>query len=529
MSLATATLPTDPVSLRAFAARLQAALAARDSELYAKTLHIEKLKAELALLKRARYGRSSERIEQLELLIGELEADEAEHEAKEPAAAPDKPRSRSSTPRGRQPLPAHLPRERVEHAAACACPACGSTRLSRIGTDERELLEYVPSHFKVVVHVRPKLSCRQCETITQPPLPSLPIERGRPGPALLAHVLVGKYADHCPLYRQSGIYARAGVELDRSTLADWVGQCAALLAPLAEAITRHVKAGITLHADDTPVPVLDPGRQKTKTGRLWTLVRDERPWGSAIPPAVSYLYSPDRKSEHAQKLLEGCSGFLHADGYAGFERLYTVDPLTGQAKLAEVACFAHARRKFFEVHASTASPLALEALERIGRLFAIEAEIKGKDPAKRHAARQQRSLPLLDDLRSFLERALSQISKKSSLAAAIRYTLTRWNALGRYTEDGRLEISNNAAERAIKPLALGRKNWLFAGSDAGGKRAATIYTILQTAALNGLDPEAYLRDVLASIADHPINQIERLLPWTWAARQAAPASTQKAA
>jgi len=522
MSLATTTLPTDPEALRDFAARLQA-------ELYAKTLHIEKLKAELALLKRARYGRSSERIEQLELLIGELEADEAEQAAKEPAAASDKPRPTSSAPRGRQPLPAHLPRERVEHAPACACPACGSTRMSRIGTDERELLEYVPSHFKVVVHVRPKLSCRQCEAITQPPLPSLPIERGRPGPALLAHVLVGKYADHCPLYRQSGIYARAGIELDRSTLADWVGQCAALLAPLAEAITRHVKSGATLHADDTPVPVLDPGRQKTKTGRLWTLVRDERPWGSASPPAVSYLYSPDRKSEHAQRLLEGCSGFLHADGYAGFERLYAADPLTGQVKLSEVACLAHARRKFFEVHASTASPLAMEVLERIGQLFAIEADIKGKDPAERHAARQQRSRPLLDDLQSFLQRALSQISKKSSLAGAIRYSLTRWNALCRYTEDGRLEISNNAAERAIKPLALGRKNWMFAGSDAGGKRAATIYTILQTAVLNGLDPEAYLRDVLAHIADHPINRIDQLLPWRWQPKGPAHASTKKAA
>jgi hypothetical protein len=259
------------------------------------------------------------------------------------------------------------------------------------------------------------------------------------------------------------------------------------------------------------------------------LVRDERPWRSAIPPAVSYLYSPDRKGEHAQRLLEGCSGFLHADGYAGFERLYAADPLTRQARLSEVACFAHARRKFFEVHANTTSPLAREALKRIGQLFAIEADIKGKDPAERHAARQQRSRPMLDELRSFLERALSQISKKSSLAGAIRYSLTRWNALGRYTEDGRLEISNNAAERAIKPLALGRKNWMFAGSDAGGKRAATIYTILQTAALNSLDPEAYLREVLASIADHPINRIEQLLPWNWAANQAASASTQKAA
>lgn len=519
MSLATTTLPTDPDALRAFAARLQA-------ELYAKTLHVEKLKAELALLKRARYGRSSERIEQLELLIGELEADEAEQEAKEPAAAPDKPRSTSSPPRGRQPLPAHLPRERVEHEPACACPACGSTRLSRIGTDERELLEYVPSHFKVVVHVRPKLSCRACETITQPPLPSLPIERGRPGPALLAHVLVSKYCDHSPLYRQSGIYARAGVELDRSTLADWVGQCAALLAPLAEVITRHVRSGATLHADDTPVPVLDPGRQRTKTGRLWVLVRDERPCAGPAPPAVSYLYSPDRKGEHAKALLQGCTGFLHADGYAGFNRLYEPAEL---ASLTEVGCWAHARRKLYDVHAATDSPLAKAALERIGQMFMIEAEINGHEPARRLAARQAQSVPKLNDLRSFLEQSLATISRKSSLAGAIRYSLARWPALCRFATDGRLEMTNNAAERAIRPLALGRKNWLFAGSDNGGRRAAAIYTITQTAILNGLDPEAYLADILARIADHRINRIDELLPWRWCPTDQAQASTEKAA
>ncbi len=497
MSLATASLPADPDALRVLAARLQAELAARDSELYAKTLHIEKLRAELALLRRARYGRSSERIDQLELLIGELEEDRAEQEARQPPAPSTDRRTSPSRPRGRQPLPPHLPRERIEHDAVCVCPACGGTRLSQVGTDEREVLEYVPSHFKVVVHVRPKMSCRQCEGITQPPMPSLPIERGRPGPALLAHVLVSKYCDHSPLYRQSTIYARAGVDLDRSTLADWVGHGAALLAPLAEAIARHVKAGAALHADDTPVPVLDPGRKKTKTGRLWTLVRDERPWGSAIPPAVSYLYSPDRKAEHAHKLLDDCHGFLHADGYAGFNRLYEPHAVGAEPRLIEVACFAHARRKFFDVHASTASPIALEALERIGKLFAIEAEIRGGDPSHRLTVRQERSRPLLDDLRAFLERSLGQISRKSSLAGAIRYSLTRWAALCRYTEDGRLEISNNAAERAIRPLAIGRRNWLFAGSDAGGQRAATLYTIIQTAILNGHDPEAYLRSILA--------------------------------
>jgi transposase len=522
MSLATTPLPTDPVALRLLVARLQA-------ELYSKTLHIEKLRMELALLKRARYGRSSEQIEQLELALGDLEEDAAQERAERPAPTPRESRPAPPAPRGRQPLPAHLPRERVEHPSACVCPACGSTKLVQIGTDEREVLEYVPSHFKVLVHVRPKVSCRQCETISQPPMPSLPIERGRPGPALLAHVLVAKYCDHLPLYRQSEIYARTGVELERSTLADWVGQTAALLQPLAAAITRHVKAGTTLHADDTPVPVLDPGRKKTKTGRLWVAVRDERPWGSAIPPAVSYLYSPDRKGEHARTLLEGCSGFLHADGYAGFEKLYAPDPRTGKPGLIEVACWAHARRKLFEVHAATGSPLAEEALQRIGQLFAIEAEIDGRDPARRLATRQAQSLPLLDELKSFLDRALGSISRKSALAGAIRYSLARWAALGHFSRDGRLEMTNNAAERAIRPLALGRKNYLFAGSDQGGERAAVIYTIIQTAKLADLDPEAYLQDILARIAEHPINRIDALLPWRWTPLSAETKSTAKAA
>jgi transposase len=414
-------------------------------------------------------------------------------------------------------LPAHLPRERVVHEPACACPACGGTRLTRLGEDEREVLEYVPSYFKVVVHVRPRMSCRACETITQAPAPSLPIERGRPGPGLLAHVLVAKYADHLPLHRQSVIYGRTGVELERSTLADWVGQAAFLLEPLAAAITRHVRAGVALHADDTPVPVLDPGRGRTKTGRLWVLVRDERPWSGRAPPAVTYLYSPDRKGEHARTLLQGCRGFLHADGYAGFGGLYAPDPVSGVAPLHEVACWAHGRRKLFEVHAATGSAIAKEALERIAALFEIEARINGQEPGRRRAVRQERSLPLLADLEVFLTSALAGLSRKSSLAVAIRYSLARWPALCRFAHDGRLEMTNNAAERAIRPLALGRKNYLFAGADSGGRRAAILYTLIQTATLDGLDPEAYLRDVLARIADHPINRIDDLLPWTWAA------------
>jgi transposase len=526
MPSATTPLPSDPAALRALAVSLQEALAtkdrelaARDAELHAKTLHIEKLRATLALMKRARFGRSSEKIDQLELLIGDLEEAAAEEHARATAARPanDRPSSKAGAPRprGRQPLPAHLPRERVVHAPACACPACGGTKLTRLGEDEREVLEYVPSHFKVVVHVRPRMSCRACETITQVPVPSLPIERGRPGPSLLAHVLVAKYCDHAPLYRQSAIYARAGVELERSTLADWVGQAAFLLEPLATAITRHVRAGVALHADDTPVPVLDPGRGKTKTGRLWVLVRDERPWGGPAPPAVSYLYSPDRKGEHARTLLAGCHGFLHADGYAGFNGLYEPDA-SGKAPLVEVACWAHSRRKLFDVHAATGSAIAQEAIERIAALFQIEAEINGRDPEARRAVRQERVVPKLAELKGFFETALASVSRKSALAVAIRYSLSRWQALTRFAADGGLEMTNNAAERAIRPLALGRKNYLFAGSDSGGRRAAILYTLIQTATLNGLDPEAYLRDVLARIAEHPIKRIDDLLPWAWA-------------
>jgi len=506
-----AALSDNPGELRAFIRSLQA-------DLYVKTLHIEKLKAQLALLRRAQFGRSSEKldreVEQLELMIGEIEEDQGESlergKVSEPSAA--RQQAERSVP-ARRPLPAHLPRERIEHEAVCACPACGGTDLTVIGADERELLEYVPSHFKAVVHVRPKLSCRACETITQAPMPSLPIERGVPGPGLLAHVLVSKYCDHLPLHRQSGIYARAGVEIERSTMADWVGRMAFLLEPLAQSIARHVRSGIVLHADDTPVPVLDPGRGKTKTGRLWVAVRDERPWGSGVPPAVFYRYAPDRRAVQAEALLKDCRGFLHADAYSGFNSLYEPDAITGASRLTEVACWAHARRKIYEVHVATASPAAQALLERIGALFAIETGIRGHAPEERLAVRAARAAPLLEQMKAEFEAALCQISGKSSLAQALRYALSRWDALTRYTTDGRFEICNNAAERAIRPLALGRKNWLFAGSDSGGERAAIMYTIIETAKLSGLDPEAYLRHVIGRIADHPIKRIDELMPW----------------
>lgn len=502
-----------------FAASLQSRYAALETELYAKTLHIEKLKSQLAALRRARFGRSSEKLDreigQLELLIDDLEegggaASQAEGSSQSSAArAQGGGRIRPV----RKALPDHLPRERVMHEAPCSCPACGGTRLSVIGTDTREVLEYVPSQFKVIVHERPKLSCRDCETVTQACMPGLPIERGLPGPGLLAHVLVSKYCDHLPLHRQSDIYGREGVFVERSTMADWVGRMAFLLEPLAGRIAKHVRAGESVHADDTPVPVLDPGRGRTKTGRLWVAVRDERPWGSAVPLAAFYRYAPDRKAEQAQALLKDCRGYLHADAYGGFKNLYEPHPLTGEAQLTEVACWAHARRKIYEVHAQAASPAAASLLAKIAELFAIESGIRGKSPQQRLAVRAEQAVPLLARIKTDFESTLGRISGKSALAQALRYSLSRWDALTRYTTDGRLDICNNAAERAIRPLAIGRKNWLFAGSDSGGQRAAVIYTLTETAKMNGIDPEAYLRAVIARIADHPMKRIDELLPW----------------
>jgi transposase len=489
-------------------------------ELRDKTQENEKLKTQVATLQRALFGRSSEQldheIEQTALTPDGLEEDQAEIADQETAYVPEMPSAVSRAPAKkpvREPLPEHLPRERIEHKTACVCPECGSTRLTLIKPDEREVLEYVPAHFKVIVHSRPKMSCRDCEAITQAPAPCLPIEKSKAGPSLLAHVLVSKYCNHLPLYRQSAIYAREGVKLSCSTLAEWVGASASLLTPLAEAIARHVRMGTTLHADDTPLPVLSPGSGRTKTGRLWPLVRDERPSGSDTAPAVAYLYSPDRKSEHAQTLLEGCQGYLHTDGYAGFGRLY--NPLKGDAKLMEVSCWAHARRKFYEVYEQSQSPAAHSFLEQIGKLFAVEESIKGQPPDRRKRAREEQSVPLLDALKLQMEATLSQTSNKSALAQAIRYASSRWLSLIRYTTDGQLEMTNNAAERSIRPLALGRKNWLFAGSDKGGRSAAIIYTITESAKMNGVEPYAYLRDILTCIADHPINRIAELLPWNF--------------
>jgi hypothetical protein len=382
----------------------------------------------------------------------------------------------------------------------------------------------------VLVQVRPKYLCGGCKTISQADAPLRPLARSYAGAGLLAHVLTSKYADHLPLYRQSEIYAREGVELSRSTLADWVGGASSLLNPLVNALADYVTSGGKLHADDTPVPVLQPGRGTTKTGRLWTYVRDDRvapnaPTGKAEPAAVWFAYSPDRKGEHPATHLKDFKGILQADGYAGFDRLYA-----GGA-IQEAACWAHVRRKFFDLHTLQASPLALEALNRIGAFYKIESEIRGKPPDERRRIRQLRTQPLMHELKAWFEQTLACVSKKSELAVSIRYALTRWVALTRFIDDGRIEIDNNAAERALRCVALGRKNFLFAGSDAGGERAAAIYSLIGTAKLNGIDPQAYLRYVITHINEHRVNKVAELLPWNVAAKlpKLAPDETETAA
>jgi len=485
-------------------------LSEQADELRSRSERIEHLKLMVDKLRHVIFGTKSEKIviklEQLELELEDDETTHAELQAGSERVSPTKePKARPE----RKPLPEHLSREVVTHTPnSDCCVDCGD-QLRQFGEDVSEQLEYIPDSFKVVRHVRLKFTCTGCDRVVEAPAPSRPIERGLAGPGLLAHVIVSKFADHLPLYRQSEIYARQGVEISRSTLAGWIGASSDLLAPLVDAIQKHVLGGCKLHADDTPIPVLAPGNGKTKTGRLWTYVRDDRPAGEQTAPAVWFAYSADRKGEHPRQHLRTFKGALQADAYAGFHHLYGQD-------IYEAACWAHARRKFHEIHVVHASPTTTEVLARIGALYAIEDEVRGKPADLRLSIRQSRSRPLLDDLRRWMEKALRNLSSKSETAAAIRYALSRWRALTRFTEDGTLEIDNSAAERALRAVALGRKNFLFAGSDSGGERAAAMYSLIGSAKLNGLDPELYLRTVLARVADHPVSHIQDLLPWNLA-------------
>lgn len=479
---------------------------------------IEKLRLQIATLKRARFGSSSEAIDtivdQMELTLEDLITEQAAILEGQPDIDKSIKEAEAKKAPVRKPLPEHLPRDITEHLPNDGmCDCCGGS-LHRIGEDVSEVLDFVPASFRVMRHVRPKMACRACEVVKQAPAISLPIEKGRPGPGLLSHVLVSKYADHLPLYRQSGIYAREGVEIGRNTMADWVGRSMELVRPLVDAIGHHVMAGGAIHTDDTPVPVQAPGMGKTKTGRVWTYVRDERDWQSPddpqkTAPAAYYRYSPDRKGARPQDHLKNYTGYLHADGYAGYEKLF------GSGKITEVACLAHVRRKFFDLHKATGSLIAKEALERIAALYGIEKQIRKKPPDIKRQVRQREAQPLFEALQTWLPAQLNKIPAKSALAGAIRYGITRLKRLGVYLEDGRLSIDNNAAERSIRGIALGRKNFMFYGSDRGGDRAAAAYTLLETAKLNDINPQAYLTWVFDTIADHPVNRIDELLPWNF--------------
>jgi transposase len=484
---------------------------ARASSAEAMVAHYKLL---IAKLRREQYGQSSERgrklLDQLELQLEEAAASAAEDKA---AAAPGedtavRPFTRKKPVRA--PFPAHLPRERVVIPGLTACPCCGG-RLAKLGETITETLEVVPRQWKVIQTVREKFTCRACEKITQPPAPFHVIPRGHVGPSLLAMILYAKFGEHQPLNRQSESYAREGIALDVSTMADHVGACTAALNPIFELICRHVLAGQRIHGDDTTVPVLAPG--KTITGRLWTYVRDDRPFAGPDPPAAVFHYSRNRNGEHPARHLAGYDGILQADAYAGFGELY--DGKRRPGPITEAACWAHGRRNFFVIADTSKAPAAVEAVRRIDTIFAIERDINGLSAGDRLATRQQRISPLIGELEGWMRAERARLSRHADTAKAMNYMLKRWSAFTRFLDDGRICLTNNAAERALRGIALGRRAWLFAGSDRGGERAAAMYTLIATAKLNGIDPQAWLADVLRRIADHPASRVHELLPWHW--------------
>jgi transposase len=500
MAQAIEKLPDDPNELKAM--------------LLAERARNERLVQIIKEMQRHRFGRRAETLpeDQMLLALEEVEQTEAVAAAEaEASSAPEREKAARKRRTNRGALPPHLPRvETIVDIEDKACPCCRSL-LHQIGEDVSERLDVVPAQFRVLVTRRPKYACRACESaVVQASAPARLIEGGLPTEATVAHVLVSKYADHLPLYRQAQIYARQGIALDRSTLADWVGRAAWHLRPLHERLLEHIRASTKIFADETRAPVLDPGRGRTKTGQLWAYARDDRPWGGADPPLAVYVYAQNRKSEQPLAHLAGFAGVVQVDGYAGYRAL-------AQKNSVSLAfCWAHVRRRFYELAAAGPAPIATEALERIGALYAIESDIKGRNPDDRRTARQEKSRPILDALEPWLREKLALISQKTKLAEAIRYALSRWDGLTRFIDDGRVEIDSNIVERAIRPIALNRKNALFAGSDGGGENWAIVASLIETCKLNGVDPMAYVADVLAKIVGgHLASKLDELMPWAY--------------
>jgi transposase len=531
-----ATLQAALIAERARAARVEAELAVAKARASDDQTLIAHQRLQIEKLTRQIYGQRSERtvrlLDQIELAFEELESSATEDEVAAERAVTRTTNVLAFTRKrpARQPFPEHLPRERVVEPGPTQCLCCGSPRLRKLGEDITETLEVIPRQWKVIEHVREKFTCRDCEKISQAPAPFHVLARGWAGPSLLAMILFEKFGQHQPLNRQADRYAREGVPLSLSTLADQVGGCCAVLAPLIRRIERYVFAAERVHSDDTIVPVLAKG--KTDTGRCWVYVRDDRPFGGPAPPAAMFYYSRDRSGEHPQAHLGEYAGIFQADAYGGYTKLYEADRKPGP--LVEAACWVHARRPFFILAdvaanarrkaqgktASPISPLALEAVRRIDALFDIERSINGQSVEQRRAVRQELSAPLVADLERWLREQRPKLSRGNDLAKAMDYMLKRWPAFTRFLDDGRICLSNNAAERALRGIALGRKSWLFAGSDRGGQRAAAVYSLIVTAKLNNVDPQAWLADVLARIADHPAHRIDQLLPWNWQPRSA---------
>ncbi len=494
------TLPDDPATLKAM--------------LLAERVRNERLVQIIKELQRHRFGRRAETLpeDQMLLALEDVEQSEAgaaaETETKSPANRETAARKRRML---RGSLPKHLPRiEVIVDLEDKACPCCKG-QLHRIGEDVSERLDILPARFRVLVTRRPKYACRACEeVVAQAPAPARVIEGGIPTEATVAHVLVSKYADHLPLYRQAQIYARQGIDLDRSTLADWVGRAAFHLRPLHERLLANIRSSTKIFADETTAPVLDPGRGRTKTGQLWAYARDDRPWGGADPPAVAYVYAPDRKAERPKAHLAGFNGVLQVDGYAGYRAL------AGKNDVQLAFCWAHVRRKFYELAVAGPAPIASEALQRVAALYEIEKDIRGRGADERRAVRREKARPLIAALEPWLREKLALISQKTKLAEAIRYALSRWDGLTRFIDDGRVEIDSNIVERSIRPIALNRKNALFAGSDGGAENWATVASLVETCKLNEIDPQAWFADTLTKIVNgHPNAKIDELMPWAY--------------